>query len=79
LAAEKLEKISKMKLLKKVKKSQKFMNDQYETLKSDYDELVKINKKQEKENCSLKTNFSKSEIKTEKVDALEQYGRRQNL
>jgi len=41
---------------------------------------VKINKKQEKEICNLKTNSSKLEIQIEKdkkkVDALEQYVRR---
>jgi len=78
-----VEYLNEIKILKneldEAKKSQKFMNDQYKTLKSEYDEY----KKQEKEICNLKTNSSKLEIQTEKdkekVYALEQYGRRQNL
>ena len=69
--------------LEEVKKSQDLINSQYESLKKKCDKLIVTNQKQEsviKELKAQSTTLKKSnEEEKEKVDALEQYGRRQNL
>ena len=69
--------------LKEVKKSQDLINSQYETLKEKCDKLIVTNQKQESVIKELKaqstTLKSSNEKEKEKVEALEQYGRRQNL
>lgn len=66
-----------------LKNSQEFICSKYENLKSEYAEQLKINKKQHDEISQLKSatkevsELSKSE--SEKLDSLEQYGRRLNL
>ena len=69
--------------LEEVKKSQDLINSQYESLKEKCDKLIVTNQKQESVIKELKaqstTLKSSNEKETEKVDALEQYGRRQNL
>ena len=66
-----------------VKSSQEFISNKYEELQTDYKKLLKTNKEQEKQIEILQKQASKIEDKNmkadEKVDALEQYGRRQNL
>ena len=66
-----------------VKNSQSYVSEQYDNLKSEYDELTKIKDAQEKEMKKLKTQLSElamNEAKgADKIDAVEQYGRRQNL
>ena len=66
-----------------VKKSQEFICNKYESLKSDYERLSAVNKKQEDKIIRLtKKGEDLLEVaskEAEKVDALEQYGRRQNL
>ena len=69
--------------LEEVKKSQDLINSQYESLKEKCDKLIVTNQKQESVIKELKaqstTLKSSNEKEKEKVDALEQYGRRQNL
>ena len=69
--------------LEEVKKSQDMINSQYESLKEKCDKLLVTNQKQESVIKELKaqstTLKSSNEKEKEKVDALEQYGRRQNL
>ena len=69
--------------LEEVKKSQDLINSQYESLKEKCDKLIVTNQKQESVIKELKaqstTSKSSNEKEKEKVDALEQYGRRQNL
>ena len=66
-----------------VKKSQEFICNKYESLKSDYERLSAVNKKQEDEIIRLtKRGEDLLEVaskEAEKVHALEQYGCRQNL
>ena len=69
--------------LLELKSSQEFVCSKYESLKSEYEKLLQTNRKQESEIISLKeqsTALENKQIKdTEKLDAVEQYGRRQNL
>ena len=67
--------------LEEVKKSQDLINSQYESLKEKCDTLIATNQKQESVIKELKAQSTtlKSNNEKEKVDALEQYGRRQNL
>lgn len=69
--------------LTEVENSQSFINAQYEDLKGDYDQLLKVNERQKDEIRLLKaqsTELVDNSIKeAEKLDAVEQYGRRQNL
>ena len=69
--------------LLELKSSQEFVCSKYESLKSEYEKLHQTNRKQESEIISLKeqsTAFENKQIKnTEKLDAVEQYSRRQNL
>ena len=66
-----------------LKKSQDFLNNKYDELKTEFEQLNVINRKQETELCKMKNNSI--EIKNngsrerEKFGNLEQYGRRQNL
>ena len=66
-----------------VKNSHKIINEQYESLKLEYDKHESTNKKQENELQSLKAHsneLANKEMKdAEKIDAFEQYGIRQNL
>ena len=67
--------------IKAINESQIFIADKYEKLKSERD-LQMINKKQEKEINDLKAKSSNLKVrgtKEEKIDALEQNGRRQHL
>ena len=59
-----------------VKESQSFICDKYDFLKESYDKLLKENKELKSQSKELK---SQSESEVEKLDRLEQYGRRQNL
>ena len=69
--------------LSELKNSQEFICSQYDVLKKEYDKLVLTDKNQEAEICKLKS--ESSDIKTpsikgmDKLDQVEQYGRRQNL
>ena len=66
--------------LLEVKSSQKFICVQYEDLKLNFTSLQKINKQQAEDIKTLSTNLEVREAKDEeKLDAIEQYGRRQNL
>ena len=69
--------------LVELKDSQKFICGQYDDLKQDNDNLLLTNKQQENEIKRLQTNSQlvaeKKAKESEKLDALEQYGRRQNL
>ena len=69
--------------LEEVKKSRDLINSQYESLKEKCDKLIVTNQKQEsviKELKAQSTTLKRSnEKEKEKVDALEQYGHRQNL
>ena len=69
--------------LSELKNSQEFICSQYDVLKEEYDKLVLTNKNQEAEICKLKSESSdmkKQSIKEmDKLDEVEQYGRRQNL
>ena len=66
-----------------IKESQSFLSEKYDCLNEDYNKLKKINAEQKAEITALKSessdlkNTSLKEI--EKIDNLEQYGRRQNL
>ena len=65
-----------------LKKSQNFISCQYEDLKAEHNILLRSNKNQDIEIKSLKdhsTDFTDKGLQdTEKIDAVEQYGRRQN-
>ena len=69
--------------LLELKSSQEFVCSKYKSLKSEYEKLLQTNRKQESEIISLKeqsTTLENKKIKnTEKLDAVEQHGRRQNL
>ena len=69
--------------LVEVKESQIFLSSKYEELKLDNDKLAVINRQQEQEISKLKKQIVESQIQgereAEKIDSLEQYGRRQNL
>ena len=69
--------------LVEVKESQIFLSSKYEELKLDNDKLAVINRQQEQEISKLKKRIVESQIQgekeAEKIDSLEQYGRRQNL
>ena len=69
--------------LLELKNSQDFVCSKYRSLKSECAKLFRINRKQESEIISLKkqsTVLENKQIKdTEKLDAVEQYGRRQNF
>ena len=69
--------------LSEFKNSQEFICSQYDVLKEEYDKLFPTNKNQEAEICKLKSESSdmkKQSIKDmDKLDEVEQYGRRQNL
>ena len=69
--------------LVKLKDSQKLICSQYDDLKQDYNHLLLTNKQQEDEIKRLHTNSplvaEKEAKESEKLDALEQYGCRQNL
>ena len=69
--------------ISETKSSQEFITAKYDDLKLDYDNLILKNKKQEEEINSLQTSsmlIAENEAKEfDKIDALEQYGRRQNL
>ena len=66
-----------------IKESQSFLSEKYDCLNEDYNKLKNINAEQKAEITALKSessdlkNTSLKEI--EKIDNLEQYGRRQNL
>ena len=66
-----------------VKESQIFLSSKYEELKLDNDKLAVINRQQEQEISKLKKQIVESQIQgereAEKIDSLEQYGRRHNL
>ena len=66
-----------------IKESQAFICNQYDSLKAEYDKLIKVNTLQKEEISNLKSQaaaLKTQEIKDSiKVDELEQYGRRQNL
>ena len=66
-----------------LKKSQSFISCQYEDLKTEHNKLLLSNKNQVIEIKSLKDYSTELTDKglqdTEKIDAVEQYGRRQNL
>ena len=59
-----------------VKESQSFICEKYDCQKESYDKLLKENKELKSQSKEQK-NQSESEV--EKLDCLEQYGRRQNL
>ena len=94
IEAWKLEYAAEIKTLKQeiaeVKESQTFIGNQYEDLKTEYERLLIVNKKQEdeiklfkveaKELKSESTELAEKGVKEAlKIDELEQYGRRQNL
>ena len=66
-----------------IKESQSFLSEKYDCLNEDYNKLKKINAEQKAEITALKSESSdlkNTRIKEiEKIDNLEQYGRRQNL
>ena len=80
-----MEEISALKAaeVSELRNSQAFISQQYDDLKSEYSKALTANKEQKKEIDNLKSdsaNLKMQEVKEiEKVDALEQYGRRQNL
>ena len=63
-----------------IKASQKFISNEYDSLKSNYDSLLATSKKQEEEIPQLKTQLASLKVhktnESKKVNALEQYGRR---
>ena len=69
--------------LAEVKESHDFISQQFEKLKCEYNNLVKISKTQEVEIKNIKSHSTELEesgkIEQDKVDSLEQYGRRNNL
>ena len=83
-AVKSFKKIEKLKSEQaEIKNSQIFISSQYDNLKDDYYQLLGTNKKQENEIKKLKSEaieFSSQRTKEAiKLDALEQYGRCQNL
>ena len=66
-----------------VKRSQDFISTKYDKLKDEYSKLIKKNKKQDAEIQKLKAELNEMSAQdakeASKLDALEQYGRRQNL
>ena len=66
-----------------IKESQTFICSKYDDLKNEYDKILLINKKQEEEITLLQVQarqVTEKEVKgSEKIDALEQYRRHQNL
>ena len=66
-----------------LKNSQQFLSAQYDQLKTNYDKLKATNKNQVTELHNLKSQSAAIEAhnskEAEKLDAIEQYGRRQNL
>ena len=78
------EKLNALKLeLIEVKTSQEFICAKYEDLKTNYENLQKINKKQAEEIENLQAQSTNLEVRGAndegKLDDIEQYGRRQNL
>ena len=66
-----------------LKNSQQFLSAQYDQLKTNYDNLKATNKNQDTELHNLKSQSAAIEAhnskEAEKLDGIEQYGRRQNL
>ena len=69
--------------LLEVKRSQDFISSKYDKLKDEYSKLIEKNKKQDAEIQKLKAESNEMRAQgakeASKLDALEQYGRRQNL
>ena len=69
--------------VREIKESQAFICNQYESLKAEYDKLIKVNTLQKEAIFNLKSQAAAQKIQeikdSIKVDELEQYGRRQNL
>ena len=69
--------------IEELRNSQEFNSAKYHDLETECEDLNKINKLQEHEIMKLKSQSMKSEARgvkeEEKVDAIEQYSRRQNL
>ena len=69
--------------LLEVKRSQDFISSKYDKLKDEYSKLIEKNKKQDAEIQKLKAESNEMSAQgakeASKLDALEQYGRRQNL
>ena len=69
--------------LLEVKRSQDFISTKYDKLKDEYSKLIEKNKKQDAEIQKLKAESNEMSAQGAKeafkLDALEQYGRRQNL
>ena len=69
--------------IKEIKTSQEFICANYDNLKKEYDLLRNQNKQQADEIQKLRSNSKdlekQSEVELNKIDQLEQYGRRQNL
>ena len=79
-----MEEISALKAeVSELRNSQAFISQQYNDLKSEYSKVLTTNKERKREIDNFKSdsaNFKIQGVKeTEKVDALEQCGRRQNL
>ena len=79
-----MEEISALKAeVNELRNSQAFISQQYDDLKSEYSKVLTANKEQKKEIGNLKSDSANLKMQgvkeIEKVDALEQYGRRQNL
>ena len=66
-----------------LKENQDFLSNKYNKLKTEFEQLNIINRKQEIELCKLKNNSieikNNASCEGEKFDNLEKYGRRQNL
>ena len=66
-----------------LKEYQDFLSNKYNKLKTEFEQLNIINRKQEIELCKLKNNSieikNNASCEGEKFDNLEKYGRRQNL
>ena len=69
--------------IQEVKDSQQFISTKYETLNTDYDSLMATNKQEAEEIKRLKILSNELETRVvkegEKVESLEQYGRKLNL
>ena len=69
--------------INELKTSQEFICSNYDNLKTEYDSLLRENKKQPEELRQLNTHSEvlekQSESEAMKLDQIEQYGRRQNL
>ena len=79
-----MEEISALKAeVNELRNSQAFISQQYDDLKSEYSKVLTANKEKKKEIDNLKSDSANLKMQgvkeIEKVDALEQYGRRQNL